>query len=159
PKPSCLSWRIGTRITICWRPASCEITAESLSSCTRERSADTAPTVWDSAALFRSNSASPRKASSLPSWSRPRDRYLLGNHGLDTSGLGHQPLRSDMRALAVVFLLLLPLAACGQDTFTPQHVAKLRVVTEAVIAPDGKQVAYVLAVPRNIPKEKDGPAW
>ncbi len=43
--------------------------------------------------------------------------------------------------------------------FTPQHVAKLRFVTEAVIAPDGTQVAYVLAVPRDSAKEKDGPAW
>src|SRR5438876_704407 len=57
-------------------------------------------------------------------------------------------------------LILLPFAASAQDNvFTPQHVAKLRVVTEAVIAPDGSQVAYVLSVPRNIPKEKDGPAW
>ena len=54
---------------------------------------------------------------------------------------------------------MLPLAASAQDTFTPQHIAKLRVVTEAVISPDGTQVAYVLAVPRNIPKEKDGPPW
>src|SRR5215831_6174571 len=57
-------------------------------------------------------------------------------------------------------LVLLPLAAGAQDNvFTPQHIAKLRIVTEAVIAPDGSQVAYVLSVPRNIPKEKDGPAW
>jgi dipeptidyl aminopeptidase/acylaminoacyl peptidase len=64
-----------------------------------------------------------------------------------------------MRSLLVVLVLLVPLTASAQDTFTPQHVAKLRVVTEAVISPDGKLVAYVLAVPRNIPKEKDGPAW
>src|SRR6185295_1792803 len=48
----------------------------------------------------------------------------------------------------------------AQDTlWTPQHVAKLRVVTEAVISPDGTQVAYVLSVPRELPKEKDGPSW
>jgi WD40 repeat protein len=59
-----------------------------------------------------------------------------------------------------VALILLPVTAVAQDNvFTPQHIAKLRVVTEAVIAPDGSQVAYVLSVPRNIPKEKDGPAW
>ena len=57
-------------------------------------------------------------------------------------------------------LILLPAAAAAQENlFTPQHIAKLRVVTEAVIAPDGTRVAYVLSVPRNIPKEKDGPAW
>ncbi len=62
--------------------------------------------------------------------------------------------------LATTFLVLFPIAAAAQDdVFTPQHVAKLRVVTEAVIAPDGSQVAYVLSVPRNLPKEKDGPAW
>src|SRR5471030_894509 len=61
---------------------------------------------------------------------------------------------------AVFFTLLLATAASAQDNvFTPQHIAKLRMVTEAVIAPDGTQVAYVLAVPRDIPKEKDGPAW
>jgi len=65
-----------------------------------------------------------------------------------------------MRIIAVVTLLLLPIAAQAQDrVFTPQHIAKLRMVTEAVIAPDGTQVAYVLAVPRDIPKEKDGGAW
>ncbi len=61
---------------------------------------------------------------------------------------------------ACTLLILLPITAVAQENvFTPQHIAKLRVVTEAVIAPDGTQVAYVLSVPRNIPKEKDGPAW
>jgi dipeptidyl aminopeptidase/acylaminoacyl peptidase len=56
--------------------------------------------------------------------------------------------------------LLLPARGNTQDgRFTPQHVAKLRVVTEAVIAPDGSQVAYVLAVPRDLAKEKDGGSW
>ena len=64
-----------------------------------------------------------------------------------------------MRFPSVVLALLLPLAASAQDVFTPQHIAKLRIVTEAVISPDGSQVAYVLAVPRDIPKEKDGGAW
>src|SRR5262245_46968958 len=65
-----------------------------------------------------------------------------------------------MRIVSVLVLLLSPLAAFAQDNvFTPQHVAKLRYVTEAVIAPDGTQVAYVLSVPRDLPKEKDGPAW
>lgn len=42
---------------------------------------------------------------------------------------------------------------------TPQHVAKIRVVTEAVIAPEGGHVAYVLSVPRDLAKEKDGGSW
>src|SRR5476651_2849674 len=64
-----------------------------------------------------------------------------------------------MRTLSIVLALLLPLTASAQDTFTPQHVAKLRMVTEAVISPDGTKVAYVLAVPRDLAKEKDGGAW
>ena len=64
-----------------------------------------------------------------------------------------------MRTISVVIALLLPLTASAQDTFTPQHVAKLRIVTEAVISPDGTQVAYVLAVPRDLTKEKDGGSW
>jgi dipeptidyl aminopeptidase/acylaminoacyl peptidase len=66
-------------------------------------------------------------------------------------------LRIALHSCLVV--LAMAFSAAAQDTFTPQHIAKLRIVTEAVIAPDGNQVAYVLAVPRNIPKEKDGGAW
>ena len=64
-----------------------------------------------------------------------------------------------MRTLSLILALVLPITAAAQDTFTPQHVARLRVVTEAVISPDGNQVAYVLAVPRDLSKEKDGGAW
>jgi dipeptidyl aminopeptidase/acylaminoacyl peptidase len=65
-----------------------------------------------------------------------------------------------MRFLSAVILFLVPLVAHAQgNVFTPHHVAKLRFVTEAVISPDGTQVAYVLAVPRDLTKEKDGGAW
>jgi dipeptidyl aminopeptidase/acylaminoacyl peptidase len=64
-----------------------------------------------------------------------------------------------MRTLSIVLALLLSLTASAQDTFTPQHIGKLRIVTEAVISPDGTLVAYILSVPRQIPNEKDGPAW
>jgi dipeptidyl aminopeptidase/acylaminoacyl peptidase len=68
-------------------------------------------------------------------------------------------MQSSRMVLCCLFLLF-PIAAHAQEqTFTPQHIAKLRMVTEAVISPDGTQVAYILAVPRNIPKEKDGPSW
>jgi dipeptidyl aminopeptidase/acylaminoacyl peptidase len=61
---------------------------------------------------------------------------------------------------AIFITLALATAASAQDAlWTPQHVAKLRFVTEAVIAPDGTQVAFVLAVPRDLAKEKDGGAW
>lgn len=65
-----------------------------------------------------------------------------------------------MRFITAALLLCLPSIGVGQDTlWTPQHVAKLRIVTEAVISPDGTQVAYVLAVPRDLSKEKDGGSW
>lgn len=65
-----------------------------------------------------------------------------------------------MRILSAAVLLLFPAIGFTQDTlWTPQHVAKLRIVTEAVISPDGTQVAYVLAVPRDLSKEKDGGSW
>lgn len=65
------------------------------------------------------------------------------------------------RAFSTFFIaLVLSTTALAQDTlWTPQHVAKLRIVTEAVISPDGTQVAYVLAVPRDLSKEKDGGSW
>jgi dipeptidyl aminopeptidase/acylaminoacyl peptidase len=49
--------------------------------------------------------------------------------------------------------------ATAQERFTPHHVAKIRTVTSAAIAPDGQQVAYVLSVPRVPFQEDDGPAW
>jgi dipeptidyl aminopeptidase/acylaminoacyl peptidase len=64
-----------------------------------------------------------------------------------------------MRSQLLTFALMFPTVVYAQDTFTPQHIAKLRIVTEAVISPDGTQVAYVLAVPRDLTKEKDGGAW
>lgn len=42
---------------------------------------------------------------------------------------------------------------------TAYDVAKLRVVTDAVIAPDGKHVAFTLAVPRNPLADGDGLAF
>ncbi|HET9264518.1 MAG TPA: S9 family peptidase [Vicinamibacterales bacterium] len=49
--------------------------------------------------------------------------------------------------------------ATAQERFTAHHVARTRSVTEAAVAPDGQQVAYVLSVPRIPFEEDDGPAW
>jgi dipeptidyl aminopeptidase/acylaminoacyl peptidase len=68
-------------------------------------------------------------------------------------------LHPRLASWSLSLLLTLPLAAAAQDTFTPHHIAKLRIVTEAVISPDGTQVAYILAVPRDLAKEKDGGSW
>ena len=62
--------------------------------------------------------------------------------------------------LPAICLLVFAAPLSAQDqVFTPHHVAKVRVVTSAVVSPDGAQVAYILGVPRQLPKEKDGTAW
>lgn len=68
--------------------------------------------------------------------------------------------RVDPWRMAILLAAVLPAAAAAQETtFTPQHVAKLRAVSAAVISPDGTQVAYLLSVPRQLPREKDGTSW
>jgi dipeptidyl aminopeptidase/acylaminoacyl peptidase len=64
--------------------------------------------------------------------------------------------------VSISFALLLVLAAlplAAQSVLTPHDVARIRVVGDAVISPDGAQIAYVLSVPRNPMTEEDGPAW
>ena len=62
-------------------------------------------------------------------------------------------------------LVLLVLAMASQasaadlEKFTPQHVARIKVVVAAAMAPDGSKVAYVLSVPRRLAVEEDGPSW
>ena len=50
-------------------------------------------------------------------------------------------------------------AVAEKEGFTPEHVAKLRSVTTAVISPNGKHIAYALSVPRRPFEDDDGPAW
>ena len=66
-----------------------------------------------------------------------------------------------VRASFVLVLVLVCAVAllAADDVLTPHHIAKLRSVTEAVISPDGAEIAYVLSVPRRPGKDKDGPAW
>jgi dipeptidyl aminopeptidase/acylaminoacyl peptidase len=64
--------------------------------------------------------------------------------------------------VSISFVLLLVLAAlpvAAQSVLTPHDVARIRFVGDAVISPDGTQIAYVLSVPRNPMTEDDGPAW
>src|SRR5262249_17491729 len=64
------------------------------------------------------------------------------------------------RALLVAACLLAATRAwAAKETFTPYHVAKLRSVTAAVVSPDGEHIAYLLSVPRDLSKEKDGTNW
>jgi dipeptidyl aminopeptidase/acylaminoacyl peptidase len=56
--------------------------------------------------------------------------------------------------------LLAVSGAIGEcQTLTPEHIAKLRRVTEAEISPDGRRVAYVLSVPRVPYEDDDGRPW
>jgi dipeptidyl aminopeptidase/acylaminoacyl peptidase len=64
-----------------------------------------------------------------------------------------------MYPIALSLVLVAPAAAAGPERLTPQHVARLRVVTQVAASPDGRRVAYVLGVPRRPLLDDDGPAW
>jgi dipeptidyl aminopeptidase/acylaminoacyl peptidase len=65
----------------------------------------------------------------------------------------------------VVLLWSVALGAVGltqvraTDVFTPSHVAKVRGVVSAEISPDGKHIAYLLAVPRQPYEDENGSPW
>ncbi len=44
-------------------------------------------------------------------------------------------------------------------TMSPEYVARIRSVTGVKMSPDGRQIAYLLRVPRRPFKDEDGPAW
>lgn len=69
------------------------------------------------------------------------------------------PRRSSIWLLGLLLSFVCAISAAQDTTFTTQHVAKLRMVTQSEISPDGSRVAYVLSVPRVSLKEDDGPAW
>ena len=52
-----------------------------------------------------------------------------------------------------------PAADAADDTITPLDVARMRMVTEQAMSPDGSQVAYTLRVQRNPLTEDNGGAW
>lgn len=61
--------------------------------------------------------------------------------------------------LALILVAASGVSAFAQETFTPHHVAKIRTVAQVAVAPDGAEIAYVLAVPRIPFQDDDGPAW
>ena len=64
------------------------------------------------------------------------------------------------RRFLACFLLLVGAGALqAEELFSPKHVAKLQRVSSAVIAPDGKHVAFGLSIQRDPLKDKDGSAW
>jgi dipeptidyl aminopeptidase/acylaminoacyl peptidase len=54
-------------------------------------------------------------------------------------------------------VLLLP--AAPTDVLNPHNVAKIRTVTSAALAPDGRHTAYTLSVPREAGVDEDGGPW
>ncbi len=77
-------------------------------------------------------------------------------------------LRGVMQCMVWTGMLLvlhgLPQQCLGQvssppQSMQPKHVAHLRSVSQAVISPDGQQLAVLLSVPRKPLVDDDGPAW
>jgi dipeptidyl aminopeptidase/acylaminoacyl peptidase len=62
-------------------------------------------------------------------------------------------------ALVLAPVLVAPALAAEPERLTPQHVARIRTVTNVAASPDGRRVAYVLSVPRRPVADDDGPAW
>lgn len=62
-------------------------------------------------------------------------------------------------ALALTMGLTSALTSFAKEPLTPEHVARLRFVSAAVMSPDGKRIAYVVSVPRKPFVDDDGPAW
>ncbi|MEM7053163.1 MAG: hypothetical protein AAF446_01315, partial [Pseudomonadota bacterium] len=56
-------------------------------------------------------------------------------------------------------LMKLPAATVLAAGMSVEQVGQLEQVTAVAANPDGSHVAYVLAVPRAIPAEEDGPVW
>jgi dipeptidyl aminopeptidase/acylaminoacyl peptidase len=64
-----------------------------------------------------------------------------------------------LRAACLVFALAIVDVRGAQDVLTPHRVADLRSVSSVALSPDGKLVAYTLAVPRKVGQEDDGAPW
>jgi dipeptidyl aminopeptidase/acylaminoacyl peptidase len=64
--------------------------------------------------------------------------------------------------LGTVMFVVKPDRVLGQadtEVLTPHRVAGLRLVTDAVVSPDGRRVAYTLSVPRKPNVDDDGEPW
>ena len=68
-------------------------------------------------------------------------------------------MRHRMRAAGLLLLFLLAAPALAAGGMTLEQIAKTRTVTGAAISPDGRQVAHLLSMPREIGVDEDGAAW
>src|SRR5690606_20365972 len=73
--------------------------------------------------------------------------------------VGGSTMRHRMLRTAGLLLFLLAAPALAAGGMTLEQIAKTRTVTRAEISPDGRQVAHVLSVPREIGVDEDGAAW
>ncbi len=71
----------------------------------------------------------------------------------------HHFSSSTRAMLATVAILASVGSLFAEQVFTPRHVAQLKSVTSAKVSPDGKHVAYTLAVQRDPLKGENGSAW
>jgi dipeptidyl aminopeptidase/acylaminoacyl peptidase len=91
-----------------------------------------------------------------------RSRSTLIPSGEATvSGQPVAPVRSILYVLvlAACALPLAPAAAASGEGMRPEQIGELRSVAEVAVSPDGRQVAYVLRVPRDPFEDEDGGAW
>lgn len=68
-------------------------------------------------------------------------------------------LRSPALLLALSFSPAFLSEAQEREPFTPEFVAGLRSVGQALLSPDGTRAAYTLSVPRRAGSDEDGAAW
>ena len=66
---------------------------------------------------------------------------------------------SILSAFLMAMCAAAPAALAAGEALDAHHVARLRAVTQVAVSPDGKQIAYVLSVPRLLPDQEDGAAW
>jgi dipeptidyl aminopeptidase/acylaminoacyl peptidase len=97
--------------------------------------------------------------------SRRRDRYPAPRGASVRAAIFAHPETSDVDASscwsgAFPFVVRRRRRRAAQDdVLTAQDVARLRNATSAVISPDGKTIAYTLAVPRKPLVDEDGASW
>ena len=65
----------------------------------------------------------------------------------------------DKKDIVLLSFCLVGAAVEGQtkEVFTPEHVARIRQVSSCKLSPDGRHIAYVLQVPRELFEDDDGP--
>lgn len=81
---------------------------------------------------------------------------------MNTTKKSYPTAGTPIRSMALIVCGLVSLGSSptrADEVFTPEHVARIRAASSAVIAPSGNYVAYTLSVPRRPGEDKDGPAW